>query len=141
MVNVDYSVIIQIINFIILIFVLNAVLFKPIRSILLQRKEKIGGMEQGIETLNSDAVEKDQAFSAGIKEARAKGLKEKETLLQAAAEEEKEIVGKITEKAQADLADVRSKIAAEAEAVKAALMEQIDDYAGSIGEKILGRAI
>ncbi len=63
MVSVDYSVIIQIINFIILIWVLNMVLYKPIRSILSQRNEKISGMEQGIDTLNADAEEKDKAFA------------------------------------------------------------------------------
>ena len=141
MVNIDFSVVFQIVNFLILIWVLNIVLYKPIRGILAQRKEKISGLEKGIETLKSDALEKDDAFSDGIKKARVNGLKEKEVLLQAAADEEKEIVGQITEKAQADLAEVRAKIAEDAEKVKAALLEQVDDYAKFIGEKILGRAI
>ncbi len=141
MVNVDLSVIIQIVNFIFLIFALNIVLYKPIRAILIKRNQKVAGLEQGVETLNSDAREKDEAFAAGIKAARAKGLKEKEILLQAASEEEKQIVGKITQKAQAELADIRGKIAIEAEDVGKALLEQVDDYATSIGQKILGRAV
>ena len=141
MVNIDFSVIFQIVNFLILIWVLNIVLYKPIRGILTQRKEKISGLEKGIETLSSDASEKDDAFAAGIRKARVEGLKEKEALLQTAADEEKEIVGKITEKAQADLAEVRAKVAEDAEKVKAALLEQVDEYAKFIGEKILGRAI
>ena len=36
----DASVIIQIINFLFLIWVLNLIIFKPIRNILIQRKEK-----------------------------------------------------------------------------------------------------
>ena len=39
-----------------------------------------------------DAEEKDAAFVAGIKEARAKGFKEKEALMQEAADEEKKII-------------------------------------------------
>ncbi len=37
----DSSVFIQIINFIILVFLLNIFLYRPIRNIIIQRKEKI----------------------------------------------------------------------------------------------------
>lgn len=141
MINIDGSLIIQIVNFIFLIFALNVVLYKPIRNVLLQRKEKINGLEQGVETINTDAREKDESFAAGIKSARAKGLKEKEALLQTAAEEERQIVDKITEKAQANLADVREKIARDAAQVRETLLQQVGDYAATIGQKILGRAI
>lgn len=141
MINIDGSLIIQIVNFLFLIFALNIVLYKPIRNVLIQRKEKISGLEQGVENLNGDAKEKDDAFTAGIKAARAKGLKEKESLLQDATEEEKQIIGKINQQAQADLAEVRGKIAQEAEAVRETLLQQVDDYANTIGQKILGRAV
>lgn len=141
MINIDGSLIIQIVNFIFLIFALNMVLYKPIRKVLIQRKEKIGGLENSVDNLNSDAVEKDEAFAAGIKAARVKGLKEKETLLKAAEEEEKQIVGRITQKAQADLADVRGQIAKDAEQVREALMQQVDEFANTIGQKILGRTV
>lgn len=139
MVNIDISVVIQIINFLVLIWVLNMVLYKPIRSILRQRREKILGLEQGISNLAGDAEEKDQAFSAGIRAARAKGLKEKEAILQEAAEEEKRIVGEIHRKAQEDLAEVKRQIASEADQVRQALLAQVDEYAATIGAKILGR--
>ena len=77
----DGSVIIQIINFLFLIWVLNILLYKPIRKILAQRKEKIDGLELSIITFDKDALEKDEAFVAGIKEVWAKGLREKEVLM------------------------------------------------------------
>jgi len=141
MINIDGSLIVQIINFIFLIFALNIVLYKPIRNVLIQRKEKISGLEHGVETLNSDATEKDEAFAAGLKAARAKGLKEKEALMQAAAEEEKQQIEKITQKAQADLAQVRERIAKDTEDVRQALLRQVEDYANTIGQKILGRTV
>ena len=106
----DGSLLIQIVNFVFLIWVLNMLLYRPIRKILAQRKEKIGGLELSIETSDKDALEKDQAFAAGIKEARAKGLREKEVLVQQATEEEKSIIAEINRKAQAELAEVRGKI-------------------------------
>lgn len=137
----DGSLLIQIVNFIFLIFILNIILYKPIRSVLIQRKEKITGLEEGIEAFDRDAVEKEDAFAAGVKEARAKGLKEKEVLLTAAAEEERKIIEKINKKAHADLAEVREKIAKEAEKAKTSLLKEIGGFANAIGEKILGRAV
>ncbi len=141
MVNIDGSVFIQIVNFLVLIWILNIVLYRPIRNILLQRREKVSGLEGNIEAANTRMKEKDDAFSKGIKDARAKGLREKDSLIEEAEAEEKEIVGKINEKAQAELAQVKDKIAKEAQEVRDALMKEVDAFASDIGKKILGRAV
>ena len=140
MVSLDGSLFIQIVNFIFLIFVLNIILYKPIRKVLIQRKEKITGLEQRIDTVGKNIKEKDDAFSQGIKEARANGLNEKGILLQEGADEEREIIEKINKKAQADLAEIRAKIAKDVESVSESLRQELDSFANAIGQKILGRA-
>ena len=135
----DASVFIQIINFLFLIWILNIIIYKPIRNIIIQRKEKFSGLEADIETAESKAAAQDQAFASGIKEARARGLKQKEELLEAASDEEKELIGKINEKAQAELAKVREQIVREADGARETLMKEVEDFAGTISEKILGR--
>ena len=140
MVSIDGSLFIQIVNFIFLIFVLNIILYKPIRKVLIQRKEKITGLEQRIDTVGKNIKEKDDAFSQGIKEARANGLNEKGILLQEGADEEREIIEKINKKAQADLAEIRTKIAKDVESVSESLRQELDSFANAIGQKILGRA-
>jgi F-type H+-transporting ATPase subunit b len=137
----DGSLIIQIANFLLIIWILNLILYRPIRNILRQRKEKIEGLELRIETYNEDAQKKDDAFASGIQEARTKGLKEKETLLQSAAEEEKQIIADVNSKAQAELAEIRKKIVKDAEAVSASLQEKVDEFANDICQKILGRKV
>jgi F-type H+-transporting ATPase subunit b len=137
----DSSVWIQVVNFLILIWALNTVLYKPIRRILSERTQTVDGLENTIETAHKDSVENEKAYAVGIKAAREKGLKEKEVLLQEAAEEEKEILQEINEKAQAELAAVKEKIATEAQAVRAELEKEVDVFSKAIGEKILGRAI
>lgn len=137
----DSSALIQIFNFVFLIWILNILLYKPIRKILAQRKEKIDGLEQSIETSDKEALAKDEAFSAGIKEARARGFKEKETLMQQATDEEKKIIADINSKAQAELAEIRKKIQNEAEVARESLQKEVDNFADQICQKILGRAV
>ncbi|CAB1072827.1 hypothetical protein D1AOALGA4SA_1669 [Olavius algarvensis Delta 1 endosymbiont] len=137
----DSSVLIQIFNFIFLIWVLNTLLYRPIRKILAQRKEKISGLELSIESSDKDALAKDEAFSAGLKEARTKGFKEKEALVQQASEEEKKIIADINSKAQAELADIRDQIKNEATVARESLQKEVDSFASQICQKILGRAV
>jgi F-type H+-transporting ATPase subunit b len=140
MVSVDGSLLIQIINFLFLLFVLNRVLFKPIRKILLERKEKVFGLEQGIDSLSTQATDQDQAYKDGLKGARTEGLKMKEVFVEQASQEEKEIIDRINQKAQSNLAEIRAQVAEETEKARAALEKEVGLFAKSIGEKILGRA-
>jgi F-type H+-transporting ATPase subunit b len=137
----DISLIIQIVNFVVLIWALNKVLFRPIRGVLLQRKEKVEGMQQRIDDFNTDIDEKDEAFDAGIKDARVKGLKEKESLITAGNDEEAAIISEINKKAKEELAEVLDKIATDAEEARKSLQNEVDDFVKDIGRKILGRAI
>ncbi|BBO72093.1 ATP synthase subunit b [Desulfosarcina alkanivorans] len=139
MVSVDGSIVVQMVNFLVLIWVLNMVLYKPIRKILLERKEKVDGLQAVIDGSAEQVKSKEDAYAEGVRQARAAGQKEKEALMQAAEAEEKAIIGKINESAQAELKEVKEKIAQEVGTVKATLEEEIDAFADAIGQKILGR--
>jgi F-type H+-transporting ATPase subunit b len=141
MVSLDISLIIQIVNFILLIWLLNILLYKPIRRIILERKNKFTGLERTINTLNESAREAEDAYVRGIRDARANGLKEKNAFLSIAAEEEKKIIDRINKTAQENLAEVRKRIAKEAESVRASLQKELGAFTEAIGEKILGRAV
>ena len=139
MVSVDGSIVLQIANFLLLIWILNMVLYKPIRKILLERKEKMVGMQSDIDGSAQQVQSKEDAYADGVRQVRVAGQKEKEMMMQAAADEEKAIIGKINESAQAELKDVKEKITQEMGTVKAALEKEIDAFADAIGQKILGR--
>ncbi len=137
----NWTTFLQAANFILLVFLLNFVLYRPIRNILKQRKEKVDGLEQTIQGSTSDLAEKESTYAAGIREARKKGMLEKEALVQAATDEEKQILEKINADALEELTAVKAKVKQEAEAAKAALLEEVDTFANEIGKKILGRAV
>lgn len=141
MISIDKSLVLQIVNFVFLIWILNIVLYKPIRRILLQRKEKISGLEKSIHTSLRDAKEKDDSLAAGVKAAMEMGLKEKEALLNSAAEDEKRILAAIQKKAEARLATVRRQIEKDAENARIALQAEVDSFAEAIGERLLGRSV
>jgi F-type H+-transporting ATPase subunit b len=136
----DISLVYQMINFLILLFVLNLVLYKPIRNVLLERKAKIEGMQKGAQKASSDLVAGEDTYKDGLKQARSKGLKEKETFIEEASKEEKEIIDRINKKAQANLAEIKKQVADETGQARKVLEGEVAAYAKAIGEKILGRA-
>jgi F-type H+-transporting ATPase subunit b len=141
MINLNESILIQIVNFLVLVFLLNMVLYKPIRRMLAERKEKFRGMEAAIDKSVGEVSAKESTYSEGIKEARLLGVKQKEACIQAATDEEKQIIQKINDKAAANLAEIRVRVSKEAETARATLLKQVDEFAKEIGQKILGRAV
>ena len=141
MISIDYSLFIQIVNFIVLIFILNAIFYKPIRKILVERKMKIQGYKEGIQGLHDDAAESEQAFQTKIGEAKTRGFEEKTALIQAGQDEEKRIIDELNEKAQADLEAVRAQIAKDAEDARQSLKGEAQAFSAAIAQKILGRAV
>jgi F-type H+-transporting ATPase subunit b len=141
MVEINASLFIQIANFLILIWALNKFLYKPIRQILSQRKNRISGLEESIQQSEQDMLNKDQSLKKGLKEAREKGMKEKDAFENEARQEEMKIIEKINEKARADLADIREKVIKETQSARLSLQKEIDSFADAISRKILGRSV
>jgi uncharacterized sodium:solute symporter family permease YidK len=54
----DWTVAIQLANFLLILWILNRLLYRPIRNILRQRKEKIDGLELSIQTYNEEPRKK-----------------------------------------------------------------------------------
>ncbi|WP_179953287.1 ATPase [Desulfobotulus mexicanus] len=140
-ISVDGSLGVQILNFVVLIVVLNAVLYKPIRQILAKRRDTVEGLSSAISRMQSEGDECLEAVKAGIREARTRGVKEKDAVIESVSAEEKKRVAEIQEGIQKDLEAFRMRIAGEAEEARKALASQADVFASAIAEKILGRAI
>lgn len=141
MIEINHSVLIQIGIFVVLVFVLNAVLYKPIREGLKKRKDKFSGLANDIETDRKKASEQEQDLAKGLLKAKNEGADKKEAIVADAAEQEKGIISEINAKAAKDLDELRAKIAGDVKAAEDTLEKEVDAFAAAIGEKILGRAL
>lgn len=137
----DWTLLLQIANFIILILLLNAVLYKPIRNMLIERQKTINRFEDEINTAQQAAADSEDAFKTQIGDAKMKGFKEKEALKESGENEEKRLINELNEKAQAELEAVRTQIAKDAAAARDKLKAQAQAFSVAIAEKILGRSV
>lgn len=141
MVTMDITLLLQIINAFVLMFLLNGIIYKPVLKILKERKEKLQGMQNDVVTFEDNArrrqeeVDKKMAVAsnkakAAIDSARA-GAK--------AAGEEKLAAIKAEADAEKDkqLADIKSQVAA----AKTELEAGVEGFANAMAGKILGRSL
>jgi F-type H+-transporting ATPase subunit b len=136
----DISAVYQMVNFLVLLFLLNLVLYKPIRNVILERKAKLGTLSSGVEKASADLEKQKDDYKKGLKQARGEGLKKKEVFIEEASAQEKEIITRINQKAQANFAQIKAQVAEETEQARKSLEAEVGVYAKAIGEKILGRA-
>ena len=141
MINLDVSFIFQIVNFLLLLLLLNVVLYKPIRRILAERKAKIDGDRERAAAVDREVQEKMALYEANLREAKAKAGDERTALRKEAGVEEAALLEKARGEAAGTLASLKEGIAREATVAKALLTEQAQSLSREIFEKVLGRSV
>ena len=78
MVSIDYTVFLQIINFLLLIFILNLLLYKPIMGILEKRQKQFDDSQEEIRRLNQDVEKKMLEYEEKSRQAKLAALETEE---------------------------------------------------------------
>ena len=133
------SIIIQILNFLILLFLLNLIVYRPIRGILGKRKEEMD--------LSSSATDewmrKIEKYSAEIEEnidsTRKEGLKERTNLRDKGLSTEKELLQVAYSQVEEALGKAKNEIKQKINNARDSLQDEIDSFSRELAEKLLGR--
>ena len=91
MVSLDYSLGIQIINFVLLIFILNRLLYKPLLGMIDKRKQKFADSEAEIRRLQETVEQQMAAYEEKLRQAKAAAVEEKNEIIRRGAEEARAI--------------------------------------------------
>ena len=141
MITIDITLFIHIINMVVLMFVLNAILYKPVQSILLKRQEKLDSLNKDVEQFEQNARHRQEEVNKKMREASARA---KEALDTARGEGQAVGAEKLSAiRAEADgekeknLTDNHGQI----DAARKELQEGVSDFANEMAGKILGRSL
>jgi F-type H+-transporting ATPase subunit b len=141
MLNIDYTLIIQIANFLFLLFILNILLYKPIRQILSQRKEEIDSFVGMIGEFEDKFAQSKKALEENKAEATKDGLKEKEALKGEGSDQEKSLLKAATSESSEKLDQARDEIAASMVSARQTLEKELGRFSRELAQKILGRSV
>lgn len=141
MIELNLAFIIQLINFGILVLILNLFLFKPIRRILSERREEIESSRSKTDSVEREVQERMARYEARLREAKAEAAVRRAEALKQAQAEETVLLDNARKKASASLASIRDRIAQESDSARKLLKSQAETLSGNICEKILGRSL
>lgn len=141
MIDIDLAFVIQLINFLVLLAVLNVLLYKPIRKVLAERQGKIADARSRAEGVDQDVQSKMADYEARLKEMKSGAADERGVLVKEAQAEEATIIDAARKEASATIAAIKERVAKEAADARTILQEQAKLLSVDICEKVLGRSL
>ena len=141
MIKLDWTLLLQFANFMILLVVLNVLLFKPLRAVLAARKTTIDGDLARARATEAQIQTQVAEYEAKLQEARQRGGQERTALRQAAVAEEARLLGAANEAASRRLQELKGQVADEAATARQALRSETEVLARQIAGKVLGRSV
>lgn len=141
MLSFDITLIIQIVEALIMTAILNAILIKPVMQILKEREQKFESLRSDIERFTRGAEEALQQYQQRLNEARMEAHRRKEELKAEAKAEEKRILEVATKEAESLKSQMLSQLSQQLQQVREALKSQVEVFATSIAQKLLGRSL
>ena len=140
-ISIDWTILVQFVNFIVLMVLLNILLFRPLRNIMAARQEAIEGGHQQARDLDASINEKLESYQAKLHQAKLEGSQAGQELRAEAAKEEMSIIGAARTEADASLTAMKKGVAIEVDKARVVLNKETQSLAKLIASKVLGRNV
>ncbi len=139
MIDIDWTLFAQIINFLVLVFLLNLVLFRPIRQSLKDRQARLTSAAAEVEGIAAQGQEVHSQIQESLADARRQGAGQREKLRQEGTQAETSLLEQVKKEVDAQWAQVEKKIKEDMGKARKALKDQARSFAQSMAAKFLGR--
>ena len=141
MINLNWTIWLQFANFMVLLVVLNFLLYRPLRALIAERRQKIEGGHRQAKDLEAQVNEKMAHYQEHLQKAKHQGAQEKALVRDAALKEEAGILSAAHDKAAVHVKTIKNQVAVEATKARQALRAETQELASEIAGKVLGRNI
>jgi F-type H+-transporting ATPase subunit b len=136
----DGSLFVHIAIILIMIWVLNRTLFRPINRILAEREARTGGTQGSAAAVLQQVDQKLAAYEKGLRDARGAGYQKMEAVRAEAMAARQTELGAVRDEVGGLVKAEKDSIAQQAAEAKAALLIEAKESASSISARILRRS-
>lgn len=141
MISLNYNLIIEMVLFLVMMFVLSKYLIWPLVRVMEARDEKILSTGKKADELERDAQARISEYETRMEQARKKAGEERESIKKAAYSQEEDMLKQARTESANAIAELRESIAAEYREASRRLAEESEKISKDIAEKILGRSL
>lgn len=141
LITADKTVFVQFAIFLVALYILNALFFKPLMDLADKRERATSGSGKEADELAAKSEEITARYEAALKEAREQALADRARITKLAAAEAEKIVASAREEAR-ELADRRAgELADRARKAREDMSAEIDEIAGMITRAAGGKSV
>ena len=141
MIDINISLLYQLINFIVLLIALNFILFKPIRQIMQEREQGISSALEDAKAAQNRMQSLLENYNASLAESKQKATTAYNAIYQQGLDAQRDMISAERTKAGEMLDKARAEIAAAANSARADLKKEAERLSQDITSKLLGRAV
>ena len=141
MIELNVSLLIQAVNFLVLLLVLNRILYRPILRVLGERGRKTEGARGQVESVEEQGAELMAAYEADLAVARSQARGRYQAHRDEAVAEAEAALAEAKQKAEAEMARHAEALEKRRQALESELATSEEALAHEIAAKALGRAV
>jgi len=140
-IDIDGTVLIQFVIFVVMYFVLRQFLFQPYLKMRAERAERIDGAEARAGEMAKKRESLDRDYQSRLEKTRAKAEEERLRIQTEARAREGELLAEARARAQGRVQETQKAIAAQVAAAEGELQKQVEPLAMALAKKLLGREV
>ena len=141
LVNLDKSLIVQVINFLLLLFLLTKLLYKPFVAKMEERSQAIKKSLEESQAARLEAQRQREEHAAKIQAAYAEAQAIRATALSEAAEEQRRLVESARGEASRQVESARAEMAADLRRARQELRQEVADLSIAVAEKLVRKSL
>lgn len=139
MLDINITLLIQLVNFIVALLGLNFLLIKPVRDIIKKRRELAGSMLSDAEQFTNGAAAKLEDYQAALSKAREEAAAVRETLKSEAAAKESGLLETARQDAQAFISSSREETRKAIDEAMSDMEKRIPELSKMVVSRLLGK--
>lgn len=139
MIEINLTIVIQVVQFLLLLFFLNRFLFRPTINLIEEREKKITTWKEETKNFHESMQARLQSYESQIVEAKVDAQAQQELVTEELQKEEDKKLEAVSEEAVRTVASTREKMQEETELLRGQLREQAEEMSQLLAEKVLGR--
>ncbi len=141
MISIDWTILVQFTNFLVLMVILNVLLYRPLRNVMAKRQEGIKTKHQKARDLEVSINEKMERYEKSLYEAKVEAGQVAASIRKEATKREATILGSARMEASGHLDLIKAQVAKQADAARSSLKSETQGLAAAIAGKVLGRKV
>ena len=137
----DYTLLVQIVTFLLLVVALNFILYKPILAIIDRRKKQLEELENEVALFRASVDKKVFEYDEKLKQAKANAAELKKEIINEGADQAKQMVDAVRNEIPVMTQEFQQKMDKELGVARQVLQGQSRNLSLEIATKVLGRSV